>query len=141
MEEKPIIKEVIINASASKIWEAISEKEKLSKWFMSSDDYKPELNSVFHMTGKGKDCYHIHTCRILEIIPEKKFSYIWEVEGIHGETLATFDLEEKNGMTKLTLTHSGWDKVTVENPVLSKEEHNKGWEHLLLKSLKELLEK
>jgi len=126
-----IVKEISINAPVSKVWKAISEKEQINKWFMPSEDYKPEVGNTFHMTGSKEGTEYPHTCTITEIIPEKKLSYTWGMSAIEGETLVSYELEPEGSGTKLTLTHSGWDKVKFTSNDISLTDYHNGWNHFI----------
>jgi len=138
-EESVICKEVIINAPASKVWKALTEKEQIDKWFMKPDNFRAEAGTTFHMTGTKDGKEFPHTCTILEIIPEKKLTYTWNMTAIDGETIVSWELEEKGTATKLTLTHSQWDKVKFHTTDLSHSDFVNGWNHFTNK-LKEYSE-
>jgi uncharacterized protein YndB with AHSA1/START domain len=131
-ESSTIVKEVIINAPLSKVWKAITEPGQIEKWLMPPENFKLEEGNEFTMTGRNKEKTVIpHFCKIIEIIPEKKLSYTWAVEDMLSETLVTYELEEQDGNTKLTLSHSGWDKVTLIKPGATRNDYNGGWASVL----------
>lgn len=141
IEEGTICKEVIINAPLSKVWKALTEQKQIEKWFMAPDNFIPEVGTTFHMTGTKDGVSFPHTCTILEVIPEKKLSYTWNMTVIDGETIVTWELEEQGKTTKLTLTHSQWDKVKFNTPVLSHNDYVNGWNYFTnkLKEYSEIL--
>lgn len=139
IETDVICKEVIINAPASKVWKALTEKNLVDKWFMPPENFKAEVGNTFHMTGSKDGVTYPHTCTITELIPEKKLSYTWNMTVIDGETLVTWELQEQDGSTKLTLTHKGWDKVKFNTAELSLNDYHNGWNHFTNK-LKEFSE-
>lgn len=139
IEEGTICKEVIINTPLSKVWKALTEQKQIEKWFMAPDNFIPEVGTIFHMTGTKDGKSFPHTCTILEVIPEKKLSYTWNMTAIDGETIVTWELEELGKTTKLTLTHSQWDKVKFNTPDLSHDDYVNGWNYFTNK-LKEYSE-
>ncbi len=139
--KEPIVKEVTIDASPSQVWKALTEPQQIVKWFMPADDFVPQVGKTFHMRGKKDGVDYPHTHTITEIIPEKKLAYTWKFDGHPGETLVTYSLEEAEGKTKLTLTHSGWENVEKQHPVLSRNDYNGGWTYLIGTSLKAHVEK
>lgn len=127
---QPFVKELTLNAPISKVWGAITEQQQIAKWLMPSENFKLEKGNVFKMMG-GKEHNIVHICKIIEIIPEKKLSYTWAVENMLSDTLVTYELEEQDDKTKLTLTHSGWDKVTLAKPGADRDAYNNGWDQVL----------
>lgn len=146
MKAEPVVKEVILNASVSKVWKAITNKDDMKQWYFDLAEFKPEVGFEFQFEG-GKDerCY-LHLCRITEVIPEKKISYTWKYDGYPGNSLVTFELfkegdqpDGKAGKTKLRLTHEGLETLG-DNPDFAKENFVEGWTHIIEKSLKEFVE-
>lgn len=128
---EPVIKEITINAPISKVWKSLTEKEQIEKWLMPSDDFELKVGTTFNMTGKSKDIEYPHICMITEIVPEKKLSYTWAVKDKLSDTLVTYELEEQDGKTKLTLTHSGWDKAKLITEGTYRDDYNNGWEQVI----------
>ncbi len=126
-----VIKETLIHAPVSKVWKALTEKEQIAKWLMPSDDFELKVGTSFNMLGKSKGVEYPHICTITEIVPEKKLSYTWAVKDKLSDTLVTYDLEDLGDNTKLTLTHSGWDKVTLSADGATRDDYNNGWEQVL----------
>ncbi len=113
------------------MWQALTQKEQIEKWLMPSDDFELAIGKTFHMIGSNKGTQIPHICTIVEIVPEKKLSYTWAVKDMLSDTLVTYELEEQDGKTKLTLTHSGWDKATVTNDNAGRDAYNGGWEQVI----------
>lgn len=135
---QPIEKEVTVNAPIAKVWDAISTKEHLAKWFHPSDDFKLEVGHTFHMTGhhEGKD--YPHTMTITEIVPGQKLGLDWYIEGDAGITQVTYELKAEGDKTIVKLTHTGFDKYT--DGEANRNDYNGGWEHVLNTLLKEYVE-
>lgn len=128
---EPVVKETIIDAPISKVWDALTKKEQIAKWLMPSDDFELKVGTTFNMLGKSKDIEYPHVCTITEIVPEKKLSYTWAVKDKLSDTLVTYELEDQNGKTKLTLTHSGWDKAKLTTEGTHRDDYNNGWEQVI----------
>lgn len=128
---QPVVKELTIDAPISKVWKALTEKEQIAKWLMPSDNFELKVGTTFNMLGTSKGVEYPHICTITEIIPEKKLSYTWAVKDKLSDTLVTYELEELNGKTKLTLTHSGWDKVTLAAEGAFRDDYTNGWNQVL----------
>lgn len=131
----PIKKEVTVNASVEKVWDFITDSEKLAKWLMPND-FELELNKKFTLTCEGHDCgIDIIRCEVKEIVPYKKLAYSWETDQIASETLVTINIQKQGDKTKVTLVHSGWDKLGPGAKVI-RDEYEGGWEGFILDKLK-----
>lgn len=142
MSRQPLIKEVIINAHASKVWEAITNKDKMKDWYFNIAEFKPEVGFEFQFTGQGqKGEQYLHLCKITEVIQGKKLSYSWTYENYPGTSLVTFELFSEGSQTRVKLTHAGVESFATDNPDFEKENFNEGWTYLITKALKEFAEK
>lgn len=128
---QPVVKEITIDAPVSRVWDALTKKEQIAKWLMPSDNFELTVGATFNMTGSSKGVEYPHICTITEIVPEKKLSYTWAVKDKLSDTLVTYELEEQEGKTKLTLTHSGWDKITLATEGAFRNDYNNGWEQVI----------
>ena len=138
-----VIKEVLLNASVSKVWKAITDKDDMKEWlFDLLKDFKPEVGFEFQFKGKGKKGQlYLHLCKIIEVIPGKKFSYSWRYEKYPGNSFVTFELFEEGGKTKLRLTHEGIESFGTDNPDLARESFDEGWTYFIGTAIKEFVEK
>lgn len=129
-----LVKKVTINAPASKVWEAITDPKKLQEWLPMPNNIKPVPGTEFEFDASGMekkgDWDEIIRCRVKDAVLNKRLSYSWASQLIKGETLVTFELEEKNGVTELTLTHSGWENLP-ENQETWRDGHSNGWGQFL----------
>ena len=140
-QTKPIIIERIYNAPVEKVWQALTDKDQMKKWYFDLADFQPRVGFAFQFHGQGhKGEQYLHLCKITEVIKNKKLSYTWKYEGFPGESLVTFELADQGGKTKLTLTHSGLHTFPANNPDFAKESFNGGWTELIGTSLKKFVE-
>jgi uncharacterized protein YndB with AHSA1/START domain len=142
MSTTPLIKEVVINAPVSKVWDAITKKEQMKQWYFDLAEFRPETGFEFSFEG-GKDpnCMYLHLCKVTESIPNKKLAYTWKYDGYEGDSLVTFELFDENGKTRVVLTHTGLETFPESNPDLARHNFDEGWTWIIQKSLKEYLEK
>ena len=127
MKTEPLVKEVVINAPASKVWEAITTKESMKKWSFDITEFKPEVGFEFSFDVKKGDMYYMHRCKVLEVVPDKKLSYSWRYEGYAGNTTVTFELFPEGNNTKLRLTHEGIETFPQETTDFARENFDMGW--------------
>ncbi len=142
MDTTPLIKEVVINAPVSKVWDAITKKEQMKEWYFDLAEFRAEPGFEFRFEG-GKDpnSMYLHICVITESIPNKKLAYSWKYDGYEGDSLVTFELFDENGKTRVVLTHTGLETFPESNPDLARHNFDEGWTYIIQKSLKEYLEK
>lgn len=141
MNIEPIVQEALIDASISRIWRAITDVDEMSKWYMVIKSFKPVVGIQFTFYGAANDEEkYNHTCRITEVVPEKKLAYTWEYENLPGSSVVTFELQEEAGKTRVKLTHEGVESFSENGPDFIRENFIKGWNHLLSIKLKKYLE-
>jgi uncharacterized protein YndB with AHSA1/START domain len=127
-----IKKEIIINASADKVYSALINPEQLIQWFPNVATIEPRVGGkIFFrfskdITKEKKD--HDVVGTIISIIPNKEMSYTWNFTTkpeYSKETIVTWKLDQLDkDKTKLTLIHSGFTNADK----LQYDEHNDGWD-------------
>ena len=127
-----IVEEISIKGSAERIFEAIAIAEERLKWWGAEGAYQgTEMDSDLRVGGKwimkgvarGTQftCYGHYT----RIEKPRLLEFTWNPswQGEATESLVRFDLEEKDGVTTVRVTHSGLTPA-------AKEVH-KGWPQVL----------
>jgi uncharacterized protein YndB with AHSA1/START domain len=142
MSTTPFTIERTYNASVKKVWEAITDKDKMKQWYFDLATFKPEVGFEFSFSGKGsKGENYIHLCKVLEVIENKKISYSWTYQDYPGYSVVTFELfEEGKDKTRLKLTHAGLETFPGTGD-FAPASFKAGWNELIGKLLKEFLEK
>lgn len=132
MSSEPFVIERVLNASIEKVWNALTDKDEMKKWYFDLDAFNPELGFHFKFAGKGaKGEEYIHFCEITELVPQKKIAYSWRYEGYHGNSVVRFELTAKGDKTHLKLTHEGLETFPQDNPDFAKDSFSKGWTELI----------
>ncbi len=128
-----IRKEIVIEASIEKVWQALCTSEGLAAWLMPND-FKPEVGAKFQFQS-GEDCNNpsfLVDCMVTEIDPPHRLAFTWKPVPDAPDTLVTFELRDLGGKTEVVLTHTGWADTDL------REMHNGGWVKKLA-ALKEYL--
>ncbi|MDP2385573.1 MAG: SRPBCC domain-containing protein [Bacteroidota bacterium] len=142
MGNNSIIVERTYNATIEKVWNAISNKEEMKKWYFDLAEFKAEVGFKFQFTGGPPDgVQYLHLCEITEVIPEKKLTYSWKYDGYEGISFVTFELTPIGNTTKLVLTHSGVDSFPKSNKDFGKHNFVEGWTQIIGMALPEYLNK
>jgi uncharacterized protein YndB with AHSA1/START domain len=141
MTNEPFVIERTYNASISRVWSAITDKNEMKEWYFDLKEFRAEVGFEFTFEGGPDGRVYIHLCKVIEVIKEKKISYSWSYKGYKGESLVTFELFPEDGSTRLRLTHSGLETFPESNPDLAKKNFVAGWTDIIGRSLREYLEK
>ena len=140
MEAAPFVIERTYNAPADKVWQAITDKDKMKQWYFDLEAFKPEVGFEFRFYGGSKEKSYLHICKITEVIPGEKLTYSWQYDGYPGESFVTFELFAEGDKTRLKLTHTGLETFPAEKD-FARGSFAKGWTHIVGKLLPEYLEK
>jgi uncharacterized protein YndB with AHSA1/START domain len=141
MKNEPFVIERTYNAPINKVWDAITNHEKMQEWYFKMEDFKPEVGFEFEFLGGSKEKSYKHLCKVTEAIPGKKLTHSWKYDGYPGESFVTWELFDEGGKTRLKLTHTGLETFPQNNPDFAKESFSKGWTYITGTSLANYLEK
>ena len=105
-------KELFINATPQRVFQALTEKEDLERWFVKKAEVDLRPGGAIRLEW-APDAVEIGT--ILELDPPHRLSYSWEALEPSPTTI-TFELTAENDGTRLRLIHTGigegedWDR-------------------------------
>jgi uncharacterized protein YndB with AHSA1/START domain len=142
-----IEKKILLRAPIERVWRAISEAKEFGSWFgvALESDFVPGTRvagtiaptKVDPQVAKMQEPYvgapfEFHVERIE---PMRLFSFRWHPFALdpaidYSEepmTLVAFELEEVPGGTMLTITESGFDRISVERRAKAFEANEGGW--------------
>lgn len=140
MKNQPLVVERLFNASVSKVWKALTDKDEMKNWYFELEEFKPELGFKFQFTGgPTPERQYVHLCEVTEVVPDKKLTYSWRYQGHVGISYVTFELLEQDNKTLLTLTHTGLESFP-SNPDFAVANFEEGWNSIINTSLKKYLE-
>ncbi|MCA9882687.1 MAG: SRPBCC domain-containing protein [Anaerolineae bacterium] len=96
-----------IDADAGTVFDVLLSPKQLERWIASQAAVEPHIGGSIDL-GWG-----VGPIKILDLQPNQKLAYEWNEDGTTGQmTTVTWTLEEGNGRTRLTFTHSGFDDDT-----------------------------
>ena len=131
-----IEKRVVLRASRSRVWRAITTAQEFGTWFrMNLDGAFVEGATVRgRVTHPGYEHVTVDM-RIERIEPEQYFSYRWHPNAIDPAadyssdpmTLVEFHLEEADGGTVVTIVESGFDRIPLARRADAFRMNDKGW--------------
>ena len=141
MNEDPIVIERTYNVSMAAVWQAITNRDEMKKWYFDLKEFKPEVGFEFRFTGGPPEKQYLHVCRITEVIPGNKLTHSWRYDGYEGISHVTFALSAEGVNTRLKLIHAGIDTFPKDNPHFAKKNFVEGWTDIIGRSLRKYLEK
>lgn len=123
-----ISKEQLFNHPIQKVWEAITDQDQISTWFIPAK-FKAEKGYQYTFNGAGGECSPIRG-EVLEATPYTLI-YSWVVTENPMNTTVKWILEEVDGGTKLYLEHSGISNYEGETAIEMFGSFNGGWDNCL----------
>lgn len=124
----------VLKAPIEKVWDAVATSEGLAAWLMSND-FQPELGHEFMFRSQPMgDWDGTVRCKVTEIDQPYRLGFTWN--GNDMSTYVSFELEEIDGNTQVTLVHSGW----TEEHAMTRRILDEGWGKKTKERLAELVE-
>ncbi|REC50349.1 SRPBCC family protein [Chryseobacterium pennipullorum] len=140
--DTPIIVQHKIDAPIEKIWEALTDKNKMKSWYFDIEDFEPQVGKVFNFYEPGTEKKYHHRCEILEMIPQKRMKHTWSYPDYSKlKTIVTWELIPQEEGTLVKLTHEGIENFDRLGSSFSRESFTEGWNGIIGKSLKDYIEK
>src|ERR1700685_2030033 len=102
---EPLVIERTFDAPLAKVWTALTNVEEMRRWYFDLKEFKAERGFEFQFVVEHEGNTYDHSCKITEVIPQKKIAYTWRYGGHAGDSLVTFELFADGDKTKLKLTH------------------------------------
>ncbi|MFJ6210391.1 SRPBCC domain-containing protein [Lysinibacillus sp. NPDC092081] len=132
-----IVKIVTLNAPIEKVWETVTDAEKIASWLMPNN-FKPVEGHEFTIQSP----FGPSPCRVEQVDAPHFVRFAWDTDG----WFVTFELKEIGEQTEFTLTHGGWKEASHIIPKANmpaeaiRTTMDGGWTMLVGKKLKEVVE-
>jgi uncharacterized protein YndB with AHSA1/START domain len=131
-----IEKEVVLRASPSVVWRALTDSKAFGEWFgcVFTDPFVPGARLRGRITYPGYE--HIPMDITIERMEhERLFSWRWHPHDVdpardtsnEPTTLVVFELEPVAGGTRLTVVESGFEAVPLEHREKAFRANEGGW--------------
>lgn len=128
-----ILTKIVIDATASMVWHALTNKSQMKEWYFDIPDFNLEEGATFNFYEPGGAKEYHHRCQIQEVIPHTKLSYTWTHPSYSkGNSVVSWFLKEADGATEVILQHEGIENFADAGPDFTRESYQVGWEELLL---------
>jgi uncharacterized protein YndB with AHSA1/START domain len=139
MNTDRIRKNVLLHAARARIWRALTNSQEFGTWFGVRFDGPfvagAKVSGVITGTTVDPEVALLqkpHEGTPFEITvermePERLFSFSWHPAGAEPSTLVEFVLEEAAGGILLTVTESGFDKISLSRRAQAFKDNEQGW--------------
>ncbi len=147
MTVSEIRKRVVLRASRSRVWEALTDSEKFGSWFGCDFDAPFVAGTRVHgrvvptkvdpEVAKAQEAYAGMEFEVIvdRIEAMRVFSFRWHPgdeppDSLNADaemTTVTFELEDAGDGVLLTITESGFDRVPLERRARVFELNDEGW--------------
>lgn len=134
--EPPVIVSQNFTQSVETVWNAITEVSEMKQWFFDNiPDFKAEVGfqTQFNVKAPSRDFMHLWT--VTEVIPQQKIVYNWKYEDLAGDSFVTFELQELDSETKLTVSTTVIEDFSDEIPEFARESCVGGWNYFIKEQL------
>jgi uncharacterized protein YndB with AHSA1/START domain len=135
-----IEKQIVLNAPRSRVWQALTDVQQLSEWFQvrMSGEVVPGARLSGPVTYPGYEHATVEAT-VERVEPERRIVWRWCPAAIEPgvdytkepTTLVTFELEDVDGGTRLTVVESGFHQVPVVRRAKAFESNEGGWTGVL----------
>ena len=134
-----LVQEYRYDVPIENVWKALTEKDQMKIWYFPQlKEFEPRVGFKFQFDDDSAE-YHkewvVTKCEV-----GKTLGHSWAYKGFLGKSEVTFELSPEQNKTKLKVTQTGLDSFP-SHPHFKRERFELGWENLLGKNLKNLLEK
>jgi uncharacterized protein YndB with AHSA1/START domain len=136
-----IDRSIDIEASPERVWRALTDAEHLSAWFQVRIEGDIATGSAVWMTSTTPDQVgQRFRVRFMELTPPRRLVWRWHPGAVdpavdysrEPETVVTFILEAAGSGTKLSVSETGFDEVSLARRAKVYEDNNQGWAEVLV---------
>jgi uncharacterized protein YndB with AHSA1/START domain len=129
-----IERQIELKAPRERVWKAITTDTEFSKWFgvkFLEGTFKPGIRVKAATSHKGQTIEFYITIEKMEA--PRYFSWRWipgaQQPANEPPTLVEFVLEETKNGTSVTITESGFDRLSLAYRAQAFKDNTGGWEH------------
>ena len=136
-----IERNITINSPVERVFRALTNAEELSAWFQVRIEGTLAAGSDVWMTSVHPDhAGQRFRVRIATVEPPRRLVWQWHPGEVDPEvdysrepmTTVTFTLEPSNGGTRLTVSETGFDEITLARRGKVYQDNSQGWAEVLV---------
>lgn len=134
----PLIKEFNYNVPIEKVWQALTDKNKMKEWYFPQlQRFEPVVGFKFQFDDNNGD--YQKEWIVTKVAEGTTLAHSWAYKGYLGNSEITFDLFSGADTTRLRVTQTNLESFPNQ-PHFKRERFEWGWNNLLGQNLKHLLE-
>jgi uncharacterized protein YndB with AHSA1/START domain len=134
----PLIKEFTYRVPVMEVWKSLTDKEDMKQWYFPQlRKFEPVVGFKFEFEDESAG--YQKEWIVTRVVEGKTLSHSWAYKGYPGASDVIFDLFPDDRKTRLRVTQTHLETFP-DHPHFKRERFNLGWENLLGKNLKVLLE-
>jgi len=131
--------EAVFDATKSKVWEALTNSEIMKIWYFDIANFNLNIGNKFSFY-EGEKREYLHEGEILQVEENKLLQHTWtHPEQSNGTSVLTWNIDEIDGKSKVTLTHEGVESFTDAGPNFTSANYEMGWNALVKTNLRNYL--
>jgi uncharacterized protein YndB with AHSA1/START domain len=129
-----------VNAPPQRVWRALTDPAELSAWFKVTIEGKIAAGSEVQMTSTHAG-YEGQRFKVwfVELTPPRRLVWEWHPGAVdptfdysrEAKTTVTFELEPSGGGTKIILSETGFDEITLSRRAAVFNDNSQGWAEVL----------
>ena len=135
MDSDRIEKKILIKASRSRVWRALTDRQEFAEWFGMQLDAPfvagKQLTGKIEYQGKQHDIQ----LDVERVEPEQRFEWRWHPYAVEPDvdyaseptTLVSFELSDQPDGTLLRVVESGFDAIPIARRAKAYRMNGEGW--------------
>ena len=136
-----IDREIEIQAPPERVWRALTNAEELSAWFHVKIEGEITAGGDVWMTSVHPEhAGQRWPVRIVELTPPRRVVWHWHPGAVdpavdysrEPQTTVTFTLERSGQGTRLSVSETGFDRISLERRAKALSDNSQGWTEVLV---------
>lgn len=132
---------ITIDAPPERVWRALTNREELSAWFQVRIEGNIALETEVWMTSVHPEhAGQRFRVRFTTMVPPRTLAWQWHPGAVEPDvdysreprTTVTFTLEPSEGGTRLTVSETGFDRISLARRAKVYQDNAQGWAEVLV---------
>lgn len=135
-DEEPVVVSQDFPCSASALWEAITDIDKMRHWYFDNiPDFKAEVGFKTQFDVDAGERIFRHHWEVVEVVPGRKIAYVWQFDGYPGTSISVFEVAGDEAGSRLTLSCPVTEDFPDDIPEFTRDSCLGGWNYFIGESL------
>lgn len=138
MDNKTLVKEFTYNAPHEDVWHALTDTHEMKTWYFPQlQKFEPVVGYKFQFDDDNAE--YQKEWIVTNVTEGKVLAHSWAYKGYPGKSEVIFNLSAEGDRSILRVTQTNIESFP-DHPHFKRERFEWGWDNLLGKNLKQLLE-